>query len=159
MSHTRFGGRRLRIGRHSEANRLYLVTTVTYDRRPLFRELHLGRVVVRALMGEMLRTETVCYVVMPDHVHWLLQLKPAASLSSVIQRVKSVTAHRLRRMPGASRGPVWQKGFHDHALRHDEDVKAVARYVVANPLRAGLVERIGAYPLWDAMWLDRDVNL
>jgi len=29
----------------------------------------------------------------------------------------------------------------------------MARYIVANPLRAGLVERIGDYPLWDATWL------
>jgi hypothetical protein len=29
----------------------------------------------------------------------------------------------------------------------------MARYVVANPLRAGLVKRLGDYPLWDAIWL------
>jgi hypothetical protein len=29
----------------------------------------------------------------------------------------------------------------------------MARYIIANPLRAGLVDRIGDYPLWDAMWL------
>jgi hypothetical protein len=29
----------------------------------------------------------------------------------------------------------------------------VARYIVANPLRAGLVEHLGDYPLWDAVWL------
>jgi len=32
-------------------------------------------------------------------------------------------------------------------------VQATARYIVANPLRAGLVERLGDYPLWDAVWL------
>ena len=30
----------------------------------------------------------------------------------------------------------------------------VARYVIANPKRAGLVERVGDYPYWDAIWLD-----
>jgi hypothetical protein len=38
-------------------------------------------------------------------------------------------------------------------LRKDEDLQTVARYIVANPLRAGLVEKIGDYPLWDAIWL------
>ncbi|MNE68641.1 hypothetical protein D3C80_1643130 [compost metagenome] len=52
-----------------------------------------------------------------------------------------------------SSGRLWQKGFHDHALRREEDVKAVARYVVANPLRAGLVEKLADYPFWDAIWL------
>ena len=31
--------------------------------------------------------------------------------------------------------------------------RAAARYIVANPLRAGLVKQIGDYPLWDAIWL------
>lgn len=50
-------------------------------------------------------------------------------------------------------GPLWQKGFHDRALRQEEDLQAVARYVIANPRRAGLVDRTGSYPLWDAKWL------
>ena len=49
--------------------------------------------------------------------------------------------------------PVWQRGFHDYALGVDKDIVHVARYIVANPLRAGLVSRIGDYPLWDAKWL------
>jgi hypothetical protein len=38
-------------------------------------------------------------------------------------------------------------------LRREEDVLSVARYIVVNPLRAGLVARVGDYPLWDAVWL------
>jgi hypothetical protein len=30
---------------------------------------------------------------------------------------------------------------------------AVARYIVANPLRAGLCRHLGDYPLWDSVWL------
>ena len=52
-----------------------------------------------------------------------------------------------------TRGPVWQPGFHDHAVRSGEDVVAIARYVVANPLRAGLVRSVGDYPFWNAKWL------
>jgi REP element-mobilizing transposase RayT len=48
---------------------------------------------------------------------------------------------------------VWQPGYHDHAVRQDEDLRAMARYVVANPVRAGLVKDIGDYPHWDAVWL------
>ena len=49
--------------------------------------------------------------------------------------------------------PVWQRGFYDHAIRREENLRNVARYIVANPLRAGLVQQIGDYPLWDAIWL------
>ena len=66
--------------------------------------------------------------------------------------VKSSSSRTLNRAMGRS-GRIWTAGFHDHALRKEEDVKRVARYVIANPLRAGLVEQIGDYPLWDAIWL------
>jgi putative transposase len=38
-------------------------------------------------------------------------------------------------------------------LRDEDDVKDWARYIVANPVRAGLVKRVGDYPHWDAVWL------
>jgi hypothetical protein len=38
-------------------------------------------------------------------------------------------------------------------LRADEDLRVVARYIVANPLRAHLVKRIADYPFWNAVWL------
>jgi REP element-mobilizing transposase RayT len=68
-------------------------------------------------------------------------------------RAKGSSARQINSLLGRSGAPVWQRGFHDHALRGDEDVRAIARYIVANPLRAGLVRAIGDYPWWDAEWL------
>jgi REP element-mobilizing transposase RayT len=51
------------------------------------------------------------------------------------------------------KGKLWQPAFFDHALRKEENIQQVARYIVANPLRAGLVENIEDYPHWDAIWL------
>jgi REP element-mobilizing transposase RayT len=69
--------------------------------------------------------------------------------------MKRFKACPARRVNGhlSRRGALWQKAFYDHALRKDEDVQNIARYIVANPLRAGLVKNIGEYPLWDAIWL------
>ncbi|RLJ16245.1 transposase [bacterium endosymbiont of Escarpia laminata] len=142
-------GHTLRQGRFSEPGRIYLITAVTHERSALFTNLQLGRVLVSTLRNAP--ATTLCYVIMPDHLHWLMQLEKV-SLSSVVQGVKSASAHSINRSLGIHR-PVWQAGFHDHALRRDEDVKLVARYVVANPIRAGLVKRVSDYPLWDAMWL------
>jgi hypothetical protein len=50
-------------------------------------------------------------------------------------------------------GNIWQRGFFDRAIRKDDDLLGIARYIVANPLRAGIVDSVGDYPLWDAMWL------
>jgi REP element-mobilizing transposase RayT len=145
--------RDLRRGRHSEEGRAYLITTSTHRREPLFLDWRCGRLVVQALQNEAHRTLTLAFVVMPDHLHWLMQLGPGASVADVVQSVKSVSAHRVNRYHG-NHGRVWQEGFHDHALRREEDLRATARYVLANPLRAGLVETIGQWPLWDAVWLE-----
>lgn len=88
---------------------------------------------------------------MPDHLHWLVQLK-TGSLNQLMQRLKSRSAISLNRLHG-THGAIWQKGYHDRAIRDEEDLRDVARYIVANPLRAGLVKRIGDYPFWDATWL------
>lgn len=92
------------------------------------------------------RAETLCFVVMPDHLHWLVTLREG-KLSEAVQRVKDGSARLIGH-------PVWQPNFYDHAVRQDEDLRAIARYVVANPLRAGLVKRLADYPLWDAVWLE-----
>lgn len=90
--------------------------------------------------------DTLAFVVMPDHIHWLVQLKTSASLSETVRLYKAGVSRKLGRR-------IWQRGFHDHALRADEDVAGVARYIVANPLRAGLCDKIGNYPYWNAKWL------
>lgn len=95
---------------------------------------------------------SLAWVVMPDHVHWLFQLGETMDLSSAIKRFKARSALRVNDYLHRQ-GKLWQKGFYDHALREDEGVQNIARYIVANPLRAGLVQHIGDYPLWDAIWL------
>ncbi|SEP16027.1 REP-associated tyrosine transposase [Aquisalimonas asiatica] len=143
----------LRRGRASLPYHYYLVTTVTDGRRPIFLDTFLGRVVVRALRRMEPLAATKCFVVMPDHLHWLFQLNDATSLSRLIQRLKAGTAREICSTTSHT-APIWQRGFHDHAIRGDEDLRALARYVIANPLRAGLVSRIGDYPLWDAVWVE-----
>ena len=88
-----------------------------------------------------------------DHIHWLFSLAEDISLTSVVAGMKRHSARQINDLIEYRGRPVWQRGFHDHALRRDEDVIHVARYIVANPLRAGLVSRIGDYSLWDAAWL------
>lgn len=141
-------------GRISLARNSYHVTTCTESRLPLFRDFHPGRMVVAEMraLHEAGWVDSIAWVVMPDHLHWLFQLGEQAGLSAVMKRLKARSSIALQEFTGVS-GRVWQRGFHDHAIRRDEDVKAIARYIVANPVRAGLVEKIGDYPLWDAKWL------
>ena len=143
-----FHSKDLRLGRFSQPGQIYLVTAVTLNRQPFFARFDAARMLIACLRAEttLESAETLAFVVMPDHLHWLLGLGAGADLASVVRTVKSVSAHGLR-------GKVWQRGFHDRAIRREEDFPALARYVVANPVRAGLVQRVGEYSHWDAVWV------
>jgi REP element-mobilizing transposase RayT len=138
----------LRKGRFSQPGGVYLVTTVTRERLPVFENFKSARCVVHTLQTEHTagRAMTLAFVVMPDHLHWLLTLGSSVSLSQVVRTVKSVVAHQLG-------GRIWQQGFHDHAVRTEEDLPAMGRYIVNNPVRAGLVRKAGQYSHWDAVWV------
>ena len=156
-SSTKPGHRALRQGRVSLAGHYYVVTTGTYKRQPFFRQWQIGRLVVaemRRLQAENI-VQSLAWVIMPDHVHWLLVLGESMSLSVMVQTFKGRTARRVNQALQRT-GKVWQTAFYDHVLRRDEDVRTVARYIVANPLRAGLVAQLGDYPLWDAIWIGED---
>ncbi len=141
-------------GRVSLPSQIYHVTTCTEARRPLFSDFACARLLVTEMrrLHDTGQLESLAWVIMPDHLHWLFQLGDRETLSTSIKQLKARSSHTITRSfrPGAH---VWQRGFHDHAIRGDEDLLAVARYIVANPLRAGLVKRLGEYPLWDAKWL------
>ena len=142
----------LRKGRVSETGRIYLITCVTWRRKDIFSQWTCGRLLVTVLMNEHRRARTLAYVVMPDHLHWLVQLRNNTSLDRLMCTVKGVSSHSINRELNRT-GRLWQPGYHDHAVRREDDLLGTARYIVANPLRAGLVNHIGEYPLWDAEWL------
>jgi putative transposase len=144
---------KLRRGRYCEAGRIYLLTSVTYDRAPTFADWKLGRLLVKEFRNaqDQETVNSLAWVVMPDHFHWLVELR-SGTLGNLMRRVKSGSALAITRGLDVQ-FKLWQKGFHDRAVRHDDDVINIARYIIANPIRAGLVKRCGDYPLWDAVWL------
>ena len=49
---------------------------------------------------------------------------------------------------------IWQADYYDHQIKSEKDLINQARYIIANPLRAGLVDKIGDYPFWNCIYLD-----
>lgn len=143
----------LRKGRHSAAGNVYLLTSNTLGRDPIFRDWRTGRLLVNELRKAQADgvVKSLAWVIMPDHFHWLVQLE-SGTLFALMRQVKSRSTMVINRYLNRS-GALWQKNFHDRAIRKDEDLKSVARYVLANPLRGRLVKRLADYPLWDATWL------
>jgi putative transposase len=143
----------LRSGRYSQPGQIYLLTAVTHLREPLFSDWRVGRLMVEQFRQAQAEEQanSLAWVVMPDHFHWLVELQND-TLPGLMRATKSRCARAVNARVGRT-GQMWQKGFHDRAIRREEDLRAVARYIIANPLRAGLVRRVHDYPLWDAIWL------
>ena len=73
-------------------------------------------------------------------------------MSRTVKSAKAISSRAMNRIKNTS-GRNWQSGFHDHAVRDEESLRGIARYVVANPVRARLVDSVRKYPHWDAVWL------
>jgi REP element-mobilizing transposase RayT len=84
------------------------------------------------------------YCLMPDHLHVLSEgVGDRSSLLDFVHAFKQVTAYEFVRRTGAR---LWQPSFFDRHLRIEEDLRAVARYIFDNPVRAGLVIRPQDHP-------------
>jgi REP element-mobilizing transposase RayT len=146
------GYRALRRYRYSVPGTAYLVTSVVDGRRPLFADFDTACRVARCMGGggKLLDSRVMAWVLMPDHAHWLVQLGRGLALPATVQRLKSLTA----RAAGTESGQVWQAGYHERCLRGEREWRPAARYLVRNPVRAGLCVSVWDYPFWNAEWLD-----
>ncbi|MEH6825929.1 MAG: transposase [Motiliproteus sp.] len=146
---------RLLAGRYSEPGRDYFITFVTYNRIPVFNDLNRARIVIQQLSrldtDEQLLSQA--WVVMPDHIHILATLGSVYTLSECIKQLKGRSARVINAHQRGRCQPLWQPRYYERALRSEEDRPVIARYLVANPLRAGLVHRLADYPHWDSIWL------
>ena len=81
---------------------------------------------------------------MPDHLHVLATGESDQSnFQEFVKRFKQVSGFQHRR---EERGALWQSGYHERILRDDEATDAVVRYILENPIRAGLARALGEYP-------------
>ena len=88
--------------------------------------------------------EVIAYCIMPDHVHLLLAgLTDDADLSEAVRRWKLRTGYAWR---SRHHTPLWQTSYQDRVLRDHDDTIAIVRYVLQNPVRAGLVQSPAEYP-------------
>jgi putative transposase len=88
--------------------------------------------------------DVLSYVLMPDHAHLLvLGLTETSNAVRLVQRFKEITGFRSKQRYAR---PMWQRSFYDHVVRRNEDLVTIARYIVQNPIRAGLVQAEDEWP-------------
>lgn len=139
----------------------------------VLREPQAAEIVQDALFrfdGE--RYRLVAWVIMPNHVHVLLEVLPGFLLARVVQSWKSFTARRINawledagrragarrsqeeagRRAGAGRsqnrgsGGLWQRDYWDRFIRDEGHLLTAIRYIENNPVKAGFVEREEDWP-------------
>ena len=74
------------------------------------------------------------YVIMPNHIHLLLQIKTDANGRSLIAPTISTVVRLMKGTVSKQAGfAVWQKGFYDHVIRNDKDYREIWNYIERNP--------------------------
>ena len=136
----------MRQGRFSLSGHIYFITTSTKYREPIFLDHYYAQVAISGFTEPKLlkNNELISWVLMPDHVHWLLQLGTGQNLSKLISGMKSASS-RLVRQAGYQK-LVWGKGYHDRRLRHYMDIPNFAHYILNNPVKANMVSSAKLYP-------------
>ena len=75
-------------------------------------------------------------VIMPNHVHLLLQIHADSNGRSMIAPTISTVIRLMKGAVSKTAGfPVWQKGFYDHVIRNDRDYRDIWNYIEGNPAK------------------------
>jgi REP-associated tyrosine transposase len=94
----------------------------------------------------------IAYCFMPDHLHLLAEgTTENSNLREFVRLFKQQTSFEWKRRENTR---LWQRNYHEHVLRADEDTFAVARYILENPVRAGLARSPEEYRFLGSLTLE-----
>jgi putative transposase len=131
-------------------DRTFFVTTVTWQRTPLFRNPQKAELMMDVLTHYREQKKYILheYVIMPDHLHLLLTPVADISIERAMQLIKGGFSYRLGKTgtANAKRGLVWQESFTNHRIRDQRDYAQHGDYILMNPVRARLVDAPELYP-------------
>jgi REP element-mobilizing transposase RayT len=91
-------------------------------------------------------------VVMPDHVHLLIQPRLRNSkgfwtIGSIMHSIKGFSAKQIPVvMPHI--GKVWQDGRHERLILGDRHFRATVEYIQQNPIVAQIIQPLETYPYY-----------
>jgi len=134
---------------------VYFVTFCTYQRKPWLAEPSIHSAFLGFIRSGWSDYHIAVgrYVIMPEHVHLLVTGGADFDLGDWVKLVKQC----LGKAAGLPRGEsLWQEGFFDHLIRHDEKLASVWEYLRQNPQTAGLTVAPADWPYQgEFMVLDR----
>lgn len=85
------------------------------------------------------------FVIMPNHVHLLIQMRIGFQLRKQLTETMRYSARKVNALLHQT-GDFWQSEPFDHVVRSETQFEYLQRYIAENPRKADLVE--GEYTLW-----------
>jgi len=82
----------------------------------------------------------IAWVLMPNHLHILIQTLPGHSVSEIMHSLKSYTAHEANKILDRN-GHFWYKEYFDRYIRNGDHFRATVRYIEENPVKAHLCKK------------------
>ena len=91
------------------------------------------------------RYELVAACVMPNHVHAVFAPLHGHGLADILHSWKSFTSKEANKLLGTT-GQFWEREYFDRLIRNAAELERTVRYVVENPVKAGLKD-------WRWVWV------
>jgi len=129
----------------------YSLTICVRQRKPVFVSHESVELVLAQLVHTASRNQfaVIAYCFMPDHLHLLVEsITDDSNLTEFVRVFKQCSSYHWKTAFGHH---LWQRSYFEHVLRDDESPVKAARYILGNPLRAGMVESVEDYPFLGSM--------
>jgi putative transposase len=131
------------LKRFQKAEALHFITFSCDRRLPLLKAPEAKNTFEAVLEQTRARHEgrIYAYVLMPEHVHFLINEPPSILLAQFLKALKQVASRKLK----GQREAFWLERYFDSNIRGEEDRSKVIRYIHRNPVKRGLVASPGEY--------------
>jgi putative transposase len=136
-----------RIPRGQQAGFAYHIINRGNGRAPVFHKPqdYEAFLSILALAKTRHPVKIFAFSLMPNHFHFVLESRHHRSLSQFMQWLLTTHVRRYHRHYGSS-GHVWQGRFKSFPIQDDAHLLTVVRYVLQNPVRAGLAASVEGWP-------------
>jgi putative transposase len=132
------------LKRFQKAEALHFITFSCFHRLPLLNAPG-ARETVEAILEQTRarhQARVYAYVLMPEHIHLLINEPPSILVAQFLKAVKQITSRKLR----GQLEKFWQERYFDRNVHGEEARSEVIRYIHRNPVKLGLVASPGDYP-------------
>jgi putative transposase len=135
----------------------YFVTVCAYQRRILFKDVKIRKIVEDEWMNTALVRKDIIldeFVVMPNHVHGIIIIRyndvisrrgelhsphefksPSKTIGAVIRGFKASSYRKINLAINVSNCPIWQRNYYEHVIRNEADLFEKRKYIIDNPAK------------------------